>query len=524
MKARHYDVIVLGRSIGALATAALLARREQRVLVLGQGVLPAGYRVLERPMLRRSFTLLSATSPAFRRVMQELAQTQRFRRLTAPLDPMFAVLDRASRFEVPPDVDLFTREIEREFREVHQPIGELYAEVSRVNGLADAVFEREAVWPPGSWLERLETGRLAGSLPLTGPDDPSGTLLDRLPHGHAFRSLFTAPAVFASHLGLDESALPEFALARLHGAWTRGVHSLPGGEQELEDFLVERIEAHGGVVRLRSRATELVVRAGKIRGVREDGDEEITGGDSVVSALTGEELAELSGGEGITRKAKDEWPHIARVGSRFVASIVVGARGVPHPLPTESFLLPAHATFPAVHLSNLAPEALLRGAATKPSETRLLVAEILLPAAGGLHPLGARRAILDALGHYLPFFEEHVELVDSPHDGLPIWRYEQSGKERVVRELDRVHQAEASPLAEPMQPRFEVRPRGYLGLAGEPVRGPLPSSYLVGPSVLPALGQEGELLAAWGVVRLLTRKDKNKKRLGRHVWTRFENG
>ncbi len=524
MKARHYDVIVLGRSIGALFAAALLARREQRVLLLGQGTPPAGYRVLDRPLLRRSFTLLSATSPAFRRAMQELAQTQRFRRLTAPLDPMFAALDRGARFEVPPDVDLFTREIEREFREVRQPVGELYAEVSRVNGLADAVFEREAVWPPGSWLERLETGRLASSLPLTGPEDASGTLLDRLPHGHAFRALFAAPAVFASHLGLDESALPEFALARLHGAWTRGVHTLAGGEQELEDFLVERIEAHGGIVRLRSRATELVVRAGKIRGVREDGDDEITGGDSVVTALTGEELAELSGGEGVTRKAKDEWPHIARVGSRFVVSVVMGARGVPAPLPAESFLLPARSALPTVHVSNLDPELLSRSGTGKASDQRLLVAEMLLPAAGGLHPLGARRAILDALGHYLPFFEEHVELVDSAHDGLPVWRYERSGKERVVRELERVHQPEASPLAEAMQPRFEVRPRGYLGLAGEPVRGPLPSSYLVGPSVLPALGQEGELLAAWGTVRILTRKDKNKKRLRRHVWTRFENG
>ena len=41
MTNRHYDAVVLGRSLGSLAAAALLARRDFRVLVIGQGQKPS---------------------------------------------------------------------------------------------------------------------------------------------------------------------------------------------------------------------------------------------------------------------------------------------------------------------------------------------------------------------------------------------------------------------------------------------------------------------------------------------------
>ena len=50
---KHFDVIVLGRSIGALTAAALLARRDFTVLVLGQGERAPTYRLDRRTLLRR---------------------------------------------------------------------------------------------------------------------------------------------------------------------------------------------------------------------------------------------------------------------------------------------------------------------------------------------------------------------------------------------------------------------------------------------------------------------------------------
>src|SRR5262249_13861069 len=89
---KHYDVVVLGASVGALAAAALLARRSWRVLVLGHGWRAPTYTFEGKALARRPFTLLSHASPAFGRVLVELAQSQTFRRRVSALDPMLQIL------------------------------------------------------------------------------------------------------------------------------------------------------------------------------------------------------------------------------------------------------------------------------------------------------------------------------------------------------------------------------------------------------------------------------------------------
>ena len=61
-------------------------------------------------------------------------------------------------------------------------------------------------------------------------------------------------------------------------------------------------------------------------------------------------------------------------------------------------------------------------------------------------------------------------------------------------------------------------------VAGEPIRGPVERTLLVGRSVLPGLGQEGQLLAAWGAARLVTRTDRQKERMRRDRWSKVEIG
>ena len=100
---KHYDVVILGAGLGALATAALLARRSWRVLVLGQGWRPAHYSFDGLPLARRPFTFLGGSSPAWTRALAELAQSQSFRRHARPLDPMLQVLAPRLRLSIPAD-------------------------------------------------------------------------------------------------------------------------------------------------------------------------------------------------------------------------------------------------------------------------------------------------------------------------------------------------------------------------------------------------------------------------------------
>ncbi len=535
MTSKHFDVVVLGRSFGALVTAALLARRDFTVLVLGQGGKPASYRLGERTLRRRAFTMLAASSPVWTRVLVELAQSQTWKRRVVSASPMMQVLAPRRRLDIPPDLVLFGREIDREMPEVRRVVDDLYAELARVNGAADEAFERDAVWPPGTFWERRETGRYAAMLPYVRAE-PDADLLVELPRGHFFRQVVTSSVSFATDLS---SLPPPFAVARLHGAWTRGLYTLPGGEDELEQFLVDRIVAHGGRCMLSARARALHLRRGSAAGVIVDGDEGPTGASFVITDLDGEGLAALSQGEGLHKRAQREWPRITSSIGRFVVTLVVRDEGLPAPLGVESFVLPGDrpgskplrpagagprssappvSLRPVIHLERHAMPG-IRGES-------LLVAEVLLPDRSPIPLLGMREVVLSTLAAELPFLERHLCVVDSVHDGLPVWVYE-DGRLRAVDRGSLVGVGTgvgAGMAAEPMLRQLEVDPPGYLGLGGEPIRGPIERTLLVGRSVLPGLGQEGQLLAAWGAARLVTRTDRRKEKMRRDMWSKVEIG
>lgn len=509
MSIRHYDVVILGRSLGALTAAALLARREFRVLVLGQGGRPLSYRFERHRLQRRAFTFLCAQSPVWRKVLHDLAQSQSFSRRLRALDPMFTILSAQRRLELSPDVTTFGKEIEREFPEVQQLVDEFHGRLAATNAALDSAFEREAVWPPGKLWERWEAGRAVANVPLGG-GETAGQLLAKFPPGHPYRTVASLPTLFSSDLdpGADPSS---FSLARLHGSWIRGLMVPSESGDDLEDFLVERIKAHGGECRLSHGASALTTRRGRVTGVIEEGEDEAFGTDAVVSSGSGQSLADLAHGAGI---ALQRWPQLTLVARRFVCNLVVRSAGLPEQLGQESFLLPASSRIdvpgePFLHLQRFA---------AGEGET-LLVAELLWPAGGTLRIRDARSAVLSTLRFHFPFLDEHLVLVDSPNDGLPVHDYcAGNGK----RDVPRFQLDDSQGSAEPMEPLWRVEPPGFLDVGGEPLRGPMRGSYLVGKTVLPGLGQEGELLAAWSVARLLTRKDAVRQRRRRQMWTKIE--
>ncbi len=512
MPDKYYDVIVIGRSIGALAAAALLARRDFTVLVVGQARRSANYELDGFTLRRRAFTMLSASSPVWARVLGELAETQRWKRRIHMVDPMLQIVMDRYRFDIPPDAALFDREVEREFPAARRLVADLYANFARVTAAADAAFEKDAIWPPGKFMERRQTARIASTLPYAQAE-PHADLLAEFPRRHPYRQIVMESARIATDLATQP---PAFAVARLHGAWTRGVAGLHGGEQELEALLLERVQSNGGVHEMGERISSIEVRRGSVSGVTLDGDTRPMGAGFILSDATGEEIAALSGGEGISKKAQREWPRVIPTTARFIVSIVARRVGVPEPLGAEALIFPSARDV----LKN--PIHLQRARGDREGEV-LLVAEVLRGERDPLRLSELRGLVVRRLCDELPFLERHLLVVDSPHDGQPVWRYHGNG-DRVTAptEVDRSLLSNAPPTTEPVERQLEVDPPGYLGLAGEPLRGPIDRTLLVGSSVLPGLGQEGRLLAACGAVRLVTQSDKRKARMRREMWTKLE--
>ncbi|MCS6902229.1 MAG: hypothetical protein RMJ98_21535, partial [Myxococcales bacterium] len=424
MKGRHFDVLVLGRRVGALVAAALLARRDFSVLVLGQGARDATYHLGQWALRRRLLLLLGATSPALRRVLVELAQNQTFRRRTVALDPMLSVLMPGRRFELPPDRSLFEREIEREFPEIRRVVHDFYIQLAAVNEAADRAFERDVLWPPGTFWERRQTAQAVSGLPfLEGKTDP----LADFPPLHPYRAVIQQTVAFATHLAPGPRLFPPFATARLHGSWTRGLVGLSGGEDELTTFLCERISAHGGMVALQESAERVLASRKGFEGILLQGESGKVSGRFLIFDGSGEELAELASGEGVSPSALREWPRVTPSVGRFLVSILLREDAVPEAMGPEALLLDQT---PGLAYDPWRPTLRLRREASAGGET-LLAAEALLPLRGSLPVTEARTAVLAGVARYLPWLHRHLRVVDSPHDGLPVWVYEEGNRREV---------------------------------------------------------------------------------------------
>jgi hypothetical protein len=246
-----------------------------------------------------------------------------------------------------------------------------------------------------------------------------------------------------------------------------------------------------------------------VAGVLVGGGDQRIGADCVVSGLSGRELIELSDGRGVPASEASRPEPLPEEG-RFVVSCVVASAGLPEPLAREAFV-PAdpETQAPALHLQRLAAT----GAGDE-----LLVLEALCPLSSGRRLAQLRPSMLAALRRQLPFLDRHLRIVDCPHDGLPLQVFRE-GRETLV---ERSVADGPSARAELPERRWRAGEPGFLGGAGGPARGPVRGSCLVGKTVVPGLGREGELLAAWSVARQITHTDRAWQKRRRQMWTKMD--
>jgi len=508
MSLSYYDVAVIGTSLAPTLCAALLARRGFRVLLVGHEQRSTTYTLGPWKLPRAPFTLNSATSPIARRIWAELGLTQNLRHVATELDPSFQVVMARQRLSVRPDEAAWDREIEREFPRVKRPAEEFHAHVKRISRAFDAAVERDLTWPPETFFERRDFARATLGLPFDRTGNAPDTIAE-LPDLHPFRLAVGLPSRLSE--GMDPDHTTALRCARLYASWLQSPQAIVGGWETLQHMLLERLRSHSAVALETTNARSIVVKRGGVTGIRlADSDDEIGCG-HVVAGLDVSSLIPLLPERDAFETLFEHLGEPQIRYYRYTLNVMLKSDGVPAGVardvfvdlstePTRHFERQLHLQFERLDAAhhNVCVEALVPRAIVEGDEDELAT---------------LRERLLSTLAEVIPFLREHLCMVDSPHDGHPPSHV----RGEPPPPPDSWQRGRSTMTAVYSYPVTQA-----LGLCALPLRTPIKRLVLCNSQVMPGLGQEGELITAWGAAKVITKRDSGRAWIQRGMWTRLE--
>ncbi len=489
----HYDVVCLGMTPAILAAAALLARRTFRVLVIGEGHRRMRYAHDEIPLLRRQRPPVGYDTPVFARVRVELAEEPTWRRRATLLDPMFRLQwGEGKALSVPPSLERFLAEVDLVAPGERAAVASFYPELAEYNACMDALLPTPSqFFGRGLFARRRharalrELSALHASVPI-GPRGPIAAALAELVR-------FAAPVV----------NLPPLAQARLHGSWTRGLTRLDGGDDALVELLVDRIRASGGTVEAGARVTSIGTKGKRVTSVALDDAREAVQASFVLT---------VSSARAFFRKLPDFSPDARDLAALFLPRAMKVRTSTSFALPThavpadwaEECILQRDGELPVrVHVERgEAPEA----------PALLAVSADVLPA----QVAEGRELVARALFASAPTLAQATWLIDSVHDGAPLWDLRSGARVLVPRDELR----DLGATTEEPEPLYELDDPDPF--AGERLDAMMPNVHVVGPTAMPALGLEGELVSALYAAHVVTKSDGTREKMRKELWSKLE--
>ena len=513
MTTSYYDVVLLGTQPSILLCAALLARRGFRVLILGQGVPSADYEIGGHRLPRSTHAMLAAHSPSARKVLSELALSQLIRRRTKETEPALQIALPGHRFDLALDGARFEREVEREFPTARRLVEEHGRALLAFNERFDALVEADLVWPPETFFERRQFAQSSAHIDFDR-DGMAPDPLESFAEDHPFRVGLSLPHRMSDYMDPDH---PSVLRRQRHlAAWLRGPTVLEHGYRSMFEMVVDRIQAHGGEIRLAERADRILVKRQAATGVRLRGTGDEIGCAYVVvgtdvSAL-GRLLPERRPLEELYEKVGEPQPRYYR----YSLHLVVDAEAIPAGMKRDVF----HLRHPREPLSsaNMLHVQVGGDDGQAAAGTRLVTCDALLPRRGVEDLPGylgkVREGIMESVEELMPFVRRHLHFVDSPHDG-------RDAQDLIGSRLIAPDEPwSRGPQTMPMVYRYPVT--RTFGVAAMPIRTPLRRLLMCSQQVVPGLGDEGDFVTAWSVARVITRSDRRKATMRKSTWTKAE--
>ncbi len=507
---KFFDAVVIGTELPGLLCAAILSRRGLRVLLLGDHTPPPVYVALGREWPRAPSTYLMTHSPVAERVLSELALTPDFRRNVVALDPRFQVVSKKMRFEYASDDVVRSREIDREFPALRRAIDELYRNSDRLNSELDELLSRDLMWPPETFFERRAMQR-ATAHRLFARDGHGADPFGDLPSGQPFWEVVRGSVAFAADADPDQ--LPPLAITRLHHAWTHGSAAAEVRPAWFERRLREFVENGAGEFREDARVSQVHVSRGAVTGLSLDGSDEEIGARFVIFAREVAALLPLlpdrTAMRDVFEKVGEPTPRLFR----YTLNLWLQGEGVPPGIGRDVLLSfeDEDVDLRRIRLE-VSPE--------QRDGLRRLTLQALLPRRAVENVPGymdtIRERILANLRTHFPFLDDHLEFVDSPHDGRPI--------EDVRGKSVFSPSAPWSRGPSTMEALFGYPVKGVLGICGLPIRTPVKNLLLCNRQNIPGLGVEGAFLAALGAAGLAAKGSARKTKLMGRSWAHQDFG
>lgn len=480
---RHFDLAIVGRRIGSLALAALAVRRGLTVVILGQNDGGAAYEIAGVQCPSEVNLCGWLGSPAWKAILHDLGLPGTDNR---DLDrPSLHLIGEGVRMDLWRDVERLVRDYERQFGPAPHHGRAFYAAIAQLTESTDHALANLRAWPPQNFFE---AAWIAWLLRRHGVSEQASSdiLLKAWPDAHLYRRAVQFSAEWGT---AADWPLPAALVARAHAAALQAPYvPLAAIEQRLLTWL----ESHGALLLLDVATTHLEqTSSGYLLRGASTGSGPIGAG-TIATDLSGELLAHLADGRALRPAAQERWPLVTRGRGRFVTNLLLDARALPIPMVS-----------PSLGIDNVGEMLII----PRRHQEELLLTTVH-HVVEGASLTDERERVVSRLEALLPFLREHIQWVHSPHDGLTLSMTSDSN-------LRPRNPSGTRPMHRSW--RIQSPSEKQTWWRGEPVKGPLVQSLLVGPSVFPALGIEGELLAAWKALSTILRRDRRRQRARRSM-------
>jgi phytoene dehydrogenase-like protein len=488
----YFDVVVCGSDLAGLVAAALLGRRGLRVLVCGFERLPATFTAAGHTLPRDPGLLPPPDAESVSRILRELNFLQIIRRRAPALQPPLQLILPRQRLDLGA-AEVVTREVRREWPGEADTIVRALERLAAASAMLDPLLGSDLTLPPDGFWDRREDARVEGQLPPAGED-----LLAPLGAEHPLRVGLSA--LTALTCGFAPIDLNSTVVARAYDLQRRGSYRLDGGLPALRALFFERIAATSGEIRERLTPEEVVVRRGKVVGLRVRPRDETIGLEHLVWADSVATLLPLCGDKA-SRKLREHAAAMRPACHRYTLCLVVRREALPEGMGPRVVAV----RDPSQPLLEDNALAITVGSDDRQGNVPLWV-ECLVPATASATPgyLAVVRArVRDRLSRLLPFFERHLVVLASPHDGLPPELPESEARGTPPDPVRATPMAVTAALS-PELPRT-------LAVAGVPHATGIKNLTLASAENLPGLGREGELIAAWGAARLIAGGERRRE-------------